>query len=315
MRFSYVAGLALTGLMAFAFGGQAEAASLPPPPPKAAVTAGNPLGSRPGEDEVSSTVSATITACYDKHVNYSPENWAWLLPQYPSEAEQQQAFDAALGHARREIPRCLDDEALAVTGAADKSALKVMRGNFDAIVGNNYGAARQAVEANPANYLMKSMDGLRADDLRSDVNDLKNARTVAETCGTFDFTQPELSPSLTAYLASLNERRVMISQCAEKYRDDDRLTDRTFALESANKWVKATRRFTCSVNRRPNCLPDGPYEEVARIATDANVALVNRQDALLSNERSTVAQLLIERLNQWIMTLNARVGAHNTAAR
>lgn len=93
--------------------------------------------------------------------------------------------------------------------------------------------------------------------------------------------------------------------------DDDRPINKTFGIESANKWVHATRRFTYAASgNKPNCIPNEPFNTIASIATDANVMIVKRQDKLFWEQRGRVGDL-IDQGNAWIEEVNRKIGQYN----
>lgn len=269
-----------------------------------------PLPPRPGEKTVSEKVSAIMADCNKNYNSYSPEDWAGMVTQIPTEARQEEELQRQIKDGQHMLGICLDNEIRDARGAADKAALVAARAKSDADVIRTYGLARQAMEANPAKYLSLNWADHQPAKLRQDLTDWKAARTLDQTCGTFDFNQPPIGEAYNNRNHELNLRRIEYGKCIRAYYDDDKLINRTFALSSANKWTKATRRFTCQVSRQPNCIPNAPFNEVARLASDENVAFAERQEKMLRDERGRVGDL-IERGNAWIEQLNNRVGAAN----
>lgn len=271
-----------------------------------------PRPPRPGEQTLSPGYIEERADCRKSYATYTAESWAGMVHQMPTEAEQeaylrkeiaddQNMFKICMGNARREF-----------TGAADRAdADKVLAGG-PAEVEKAYLTARAEMEANPAKYLTMTWDSHKPAKLKADLAILRNGKSLAEACGTFDLSQPPVGPAYNDYIRQQNARRIAWGECIRKYYDDLTTVGKTFGLESANEWVKATRRFTCARNPKPNCIADGPYNAVAEIATDANVAYAKKRDQFFSDERGKVRDL-IDRGNAWIEEVNRRIAAYNAS--
>lgn len=267
----------------------------------------------PGAVEVSSRLKSEIARCRENDLDYKPSDWASMLTQIPSQAEQDKAFVRDRDEKAKWFKLCLSNIARSSTGAADKAEADRAVAAADAEVTAMFEAARRDVEANPAQFLTMTWDAHRPAQLRADLAALRAVTTLEQACGTIDFSQPALTGSEdnNRYIASLNERRKQHGTCIRAYYDDSRPINKTFGLESANKWVHATRRFTCGANAsRANCIADEPFNTIASIATDANVALAKKQDKLFWDQRARVGGL-IEAGNAWIDEVNRRIGQFN----
>lgn len=266
----------------------------------------------PGAVEVSPRLRAEIDRCRKNDLDYDAEDWASMLTQIPSQAEQDKAFIRDRDEKAKWFKLCLSNVARAAYGAADKAEAEKAVAAADNEVAVMFNAARREVESNPAQYLSMKWDSHQPAKLRSDIAALRAVKTLEQTCGAIDFSQPTITggEDNNRYIQSLNERRKQHGVCIKAYYDDDRPINKTFGVESANKWVNATRRFACGESKRPNCIPNEPFNTIASIATDANVSLVKKQDKLFWEQRARVGGL-IEQGNVWIDEVNRRVGQYN----
>lgn len=267
----------------------------------------------PGVVEVSQRLREEIAECRENDLDYTAEDWAGMLTQIPSQADQDKAFIRQREDRAKWFKLCMSNIAEDATGAADKAEAGKAVAAADGEVAAMFDAARREVEANPAKYLAMTWDSHQPAKLRADLAALKAVKTLEQACGTIDFSQPYISGTEDndRYIDSLNQRRMQHGSCIKAYYDDDRPINKTFGIESANKWVHATRRFTCAATaNRPNCIPNEPFNTIAGIATDATVQLVKRQDRLFWDQRAQVNDL-IEQGNAWIKELNRRVGQFN----
>jgi rhodanese-related sulfurtransferase len=267
---------------------------------------------RPGEQTLSPEYQAEVARCRKDFGTYTATQWADLMHQIPTQQEQDRAFAKEVAEEGNMLKICFSNIQRNVYGAADKADIARLVAGAEAEIARVYAAARSEAEGNPAKYLALTWDSHKPAALSKTLASVKAARSVSETCGGFDFTQPPIGPEYNSYIASLDARRKQYGACITTYRDKVRSPD-TFSLESANTWIKATRRFTCSASgNRPNCLPDGPFNEVAAIASDQNIALAKRKYQQHSAAYSWINDE-IGRLNNWLETLNLRVAAWNAA--
>lgn len=267
----------------------------------------------PGAVEVSPGLKAEIARCRENDLDYEADDWASMLTQIPSQPEQDKAFIRDRDDKAKWYKLCLSNIADDARGAADKAEANRAVAAADGEVAAMFEAARRDVETNPAKYLTMTWDSHQPAKLRADLAALKAVKTLEQVCGAIDFSQPAITGSddNNRYITSLNQRRQQHGTCIKSYYDDDRPINKTFGIESANKWVHATRRFTCAANgNKPNCIPSEPFNTIASIATDANVALVKRQDKLFWDQRGRVGDL-IDQGNAWIEEVNRRIGQYN----
>jgi rhodanese-related sulfurtransferase len=277
--------------------------------------AGYPLAPkppRPGEATVSGSLTAELDRCRKNDLDYEAKNWAGMLTQIPTEAEQEAEFQKDRAEKVKWYKLCLQNIADRARGAADQKAAAQAVAAADKEIADMFARARAEVEANPAKYLAMTWDSHQPAKLRADLAAMRNVHTLAQKCGTFDLTQPTISPGNNDYVHQLNVRRIAYGECLQAYRKDDSALGHTFGLSSANKWVKATRRFTCKVRNAPNCIPNQPFDEIASIATDDNVRLVEQREKLYFDESHKINDL-IDGINAWIDTLNRRVDAYNAS--
>lgn len=267
----------------------------------------------PGAVEVSPRLKSEIARCRENDLDYEADDWASMLTQIPSQAEQDKAFVRDRDEKAKWYKLCLSNIARDASGAADKAEAGRVVAAADAEIAAMFDAARREVEANPVKYLSMTWDGHQPTKLRADLAALKAVKTLEQACGAIDFSQPTITGSddNNRYINTLNQRRQQHGTCIKSYYDDNRPINKTFGIESANKWVHATRRFTCAASvNKPNCIPNEPFNTIASIATDANVALVKRQDKLFWDQRGRVRGL-IEQGNSWLAEVNRRIGQHN----
>jgi rhodanese-related sulfurtransferase len=277
--------------------------------------AGYPLAPKPpqpGEATVSGGLTAELERCRKDDLDYEAKDWAGMLTQIPTEAEQEAEFQKDRAEKLKWYKLCLQNIADRARGAADQKAAAQAVAAADKEVTDMFARARAEVEANPAKYLAMTWDSHQPAKLRADLAAMRKVRTLAQACGTFDLTQPYISPENNGYVRQLSNRRKEYGACLTAYRDDDSAIGHTFGLSSANKWVKATRRFTCRVRAAPNCIPNQAFDEIASIATDENVRFVEAQEKRYFDEKHKVNGL-IDSLNEWIDTLNRRVDAYNAS--
>ncbi|HYE47699.1 MAG TPA: rhodanese-like domain-containing protein [Caulobacter sp.] len=271
-----------------------------------------PRPPRPGEQTLSPAYQAEVARCREDYADFSATDWADLLHQIPTQQEQDKAFAREIADDANMLKICFSNIQREVSGAADKADIARLVAGSEAEVARVYAAARAEAEGNPAKYLALKWDSHKPAALRKTLASIQAARSVSETCGSFDFTQPPIGPEYNNHVRSLDARRKQYGACIENYRDNVR-SPNTFDLESANTWIKATRRFTCAASgNRPNCIPDGPFNEVAAIASDQNVALAKRKAQQHSDAYSWINDE-IRRLNSWVETLNMRIDAWNAA--
>lgn len=266
----------------------------------------------PGEQTLSPAYQAEVARCRKDYATYTASDWADLLHQIPTQQKQDEAFKREVADDANMLKICFSNIQRSVYGAADKADIARLVAGAEAEVAGVYAAARAEAEGNPAKYLALKWESHRPAALRKALASIQAARSASETCGSFDFTQPPIGPEYNSHISSLNARRKQYGACLIDYRDNAPSPD-TFSLESANTWIKATRRFTCSASgNRPNCIPDGPFNEVAAIASDQNVALAKRKYQQRSEAYTWVNEEL-RRLNSWIETVNLRIDAWNAA--
>jgi rhodanese-related sulfurtransferase len=278
---------------------------------KAAGYALAPKPPRPGEVAVSQGFTAERDRCRKDDLDYEAKEWAGMLTQIPGEAEQEAEFQKDRAEKLKWYKLCLQNLADRARGAADQKAAAAALAAADKEVTDMFARARAEVEANPAQYLTMTWDSHQPAKLRADLAAMRKVRTLAQACGTFDLTQPYLNGD-NNYVRQLNTRRMEYGTCLEAYRKDDSAIGHTFGLSSANKWVKATRRFTCRASAKPNCIANGPFDEIAALATDENVRFVETQEKRYFDESHKVNDL-IDATNQWIDTLNQRIDAYNAS--
>lgn len=267
----------------------------------------------PGAVSVSPQVQAEIARCRKNDLDYDAQDWASMLHQIPTLAEQDKAFIRDRTERAKWFKLCLGNVARSAYGAADKAEANRAVAAADGEVAAMFDAARREVEANPAKYLSMTWASHKPAKLRADLAALKEIKTLEQACGSIDFSQPALyhTEENNRYRASLNQRRKQHGECISAYHKDDRMIGETFGLKSANIWVKATRRFTCAASaNRPNCIPNEPFNTIAAIASDANVAFAYRQEALGQQQRARINGL-IQQGNAWIVELNRRVNQLN----
>lgn len=273
--------------------------------------AGYAFAPRPGDVTLSDRYRTELARCRKDYGTYTAQEWANMVHQIPTEAEQEKTFRRLIADDARMLNICVgnlkDREA---RGAADRADLQKVLAGTQGEVERAYAAARAEMETNPARYLTMTWDSHQPAKLRSDLAILRNGKSLAQACGTFDFTQPAIGPSQNGRITQLNARRQQYSKCLETYRNDLTTVNKTFGITSANEWVKATARFTCARNRKPNCIADEPYRTIAGIATDANVAYVRQRERFFQDERAKVNDL-IRRGNAWIAEVNRRIGVYN----
>lgn len=280
-----------------------QAPPLTAPPPTASSAASS----------VSPELRAAIARCRKNDLDYDGKDWAGMLTQIPTLAMQEKAFIRDRDEKAKWYKLCLSNVARAAIGADDRAEANRAVAAADGEVAAMFNAARRDVETNPAKYLSMTWDSHKPAQLRADLAALRAVKTLEQACGTFDFVQPALyrGDEQNRYRAGLNERRKQHGQCIMAYSKDTGPIGKTFGLESANKWVQATRRFTCAATaNRPNCIPNEPFNTIAGIATDANVAFANRQEELFSQQSARVSGL-ISQGNAWIDELNRRVDQWN----
>ncbi len=267
---------------------------------------------RPGEQTLSPEYQAEVARCRKDYGTYTATQWADLMRQIPTEQEQDKAFAKEVAEEGNMLKICFSNIQRNVYGAADKADIARLVAGAEAEIARVYAAARSEAEGNPAKYLALTWDSHKPAALNKTLTSVKAARSVSETCGGFDFTQPPIGPEYNSYNASLHARHKQYGACITNYRDNVP-SPYMFSLEIANTWIKATRRFTCSASgNRPNCLPDGPFNAVAAIATDQNVALAKQKYQQHSAADSWIDDE-IGRLNNWRETYNLRVRAWNAA--
>lgn len=267
----------------------------------------------PTRSENLPSVRAGIERCRKNDLDYTAEDWAQMLTQIPSQADQDKAFIRDRDEKAKWYKLCLGNVVRDANGPLGKAEANKALAAADGEVAAMFNAARREVESNPAKYLSMTWSSHQPAKLRADLAALKSVKTLEQACGSFDFTQPAITGSddNNNYIESLSRRRLQYGDCLAAYRAETRWTNKTFGLSSANKWVKATRRFTCaSTANRPNCIPNEPFNTIAGIASDANVDFANRQDKLHSAEWSR-SNDLIRRGNAWIEELNRRIRAFN----
>lgn len=272
-----------------------------------------PPSPSPAASSVSPQLRAEIARCRKNDLNYSGQDWASMLTQIPTLAEQDKAFIRDRNEKAKWYKLCLSNVARAAIGAADIAEANRAVAAADGEVTAMFNAARREVETNPAKYLSMVWDSHKPAQLRADLAALRAVKTLEQACGAIDFSQPALNrgEENNRYRTSLNQRRMQHGQCITAYSKETRHINKTFGLESANKWVQATRRFTCAATaNRLNCIPNEPFNTIAGIATDANIAFAKRQDALFWQQRGRVAGL-INQGNAWIAELNRRVDQFN----
>lgn len=287
-----------------------KAASYPLAGSGASASAG---GTTPARPENLQRVRAGIERCRKEDLDYTAEDWAQMLTQIPSQTDQDKAFIRDRDEKAKWYKLCLSNVARDANGPQGRAEANKALAAADGEIAAMFNAARREVESNPAKYLSMTWDAHRPSALRADLATLKGVKTLEQACGSFDFSQPAITGTNdnNNYVRSLNERRIQYGSCLQSYREDSRPMNKTFGLTSANKWVKATRRFTCaSTANRPNCIPNEPFNTIAGIATDANVDIALRQDKLFWAQRSRIDDL-IRRGNAWIDEVNRRVRAFN----
>lgn len=272
-----------------------------------------PIPPRPGEKTLSQRFVGEIARCRKDYATYTGQEWAGMLSQIPTEEEQEKEYRRLIADDLHMFQICMGNlRRDAVGGAADIAEADRIIAGAPAEVEAAYAAARAEAEGNPAKYLAMTWDSHKPAALRADLAIMRNGKSLEQSCGALDLSQPPVGPGYNDYIHNRNAQRITWGECAAKYRSDLTTVGKTFGLESANKWIKATRRFTCSRNRKPNCIPDAPFNEVAEIATDANVDYVNRRDKFFSDERSKVNDL-VDRANAWIDEVNRRIGEYNAS--
>ena len=270
-----------------------------------------PLPPRPGEQTVSSGVAEAMAGCNKRYNDYGPDEWADMVVQIPTEAGQEEEFQKQIKDDQHMLGICLDNEIRSARGAADKAALAAARAKSDADVARTYQVARQAMEANPAKYLAAG-SSLDVGKLRASLNALRAYKTLDQTCGTADFSDPPIGPEYNASNSARIDRMNAFINCINDYHDKPSLYSERYSIESANDWVKAVRRFTCARGWKTNCIPNEPYNSIARIADDSSLTLTKRVDQL-NGEQFTRYKALGEQLDSWNANYHRRVEAYNAS--
>ena len=93
-----------------------------------------PVPPRPGEKTVSSRVTEEIADCNKSYNTYTAQEWANMVVQIPTEAEQEKEFQKQVKDDQHMLGICLDNEIRDARGAADKAALQAARAKSDADV-------------------------------------------------------------------------------------------------------------------------------------------------------------------------------------
>lgn len=266
---------------------------------------------RPGEATLSPRFVAEVAECRKNYGTFTAQEWAGMVTQIPTVDEQDRTFRSLLTGDVGRLRDCADYLVRSYAGGdADLAYAAKLKAGAEAEVERAYLAARFEMEANPAKYLTMNWPSHQPSALRADLAAMRNGKSLTEQCGTFDFSQPAIGPNQDARVEQRDARRQQYGACLQAYRNDHSTFGKVFGLESANRWLKATRRFTCAQNRQPNCIADGPYNAVAAIATDANVAYVERRETFFRDEYSKMGDLMLA-LNAWIAELNRRIDAYN----
>jgi hypothetical protein len=251
-----------------------------------------------------------IAYCRESDLDYTPDDWAIMIVQTPTEAEQDADVAADSGERAEDFKSCLADVVENAPDAAAKMLAERALKSADREISAMFDAAKAAVEANPSKYL--ASDVYKPEKLKAELATLRSYKTLEQMCGTFDFSIPVISYGSQDYVNERVRQSKSIYKCMAQIYNGDRDWPYvgTFSLTNANTWVKATRRFTCAVRPGPGCINDTLFNSIAAIATDANIAFAEKQEKLPSRERNRIKDLLAKS-DAWMADVNQAIAEFN----
>jgi hypothetical protein len=175
--------------------------------------------------------------------------------------------------------------------------------------------AKAAFEANPAPHTWigrsKASDEYSPQSLRKILDGYKKFKTLAQTCGTFDYSLPYMDNN---YINRRRAERLAYANCVVAYRDRDdpiSLGDITFGIATTE--VLAYAPFVCSKRPGPGCIKDKDWNAVYAVANPENRAFVKRTDELRSKEKYSATSDAIQRTNDWAEQVEQSIQAYNAS--
>lgn len=268
-----------------------------------------PVPPRPGEQTVSSRVAGNVAECYDIYADESATDWATMVRQIPIEAEHSKQYGERLQKAREEVAQCIAADIRGAQGAADRAAYQKAKDGSATKVSAIYSASWREMEANPAKYLAPWDQPA---ELRESLRKLQAFKSLDQTCGDVDLTQPQIGPDYNAANRRRIDRMNSFVNCINAYDEKPSLFSERNDIETANKWARAVRRYTCGAGWKVNCIPSDPYNSIARLADQSALALVKRIESM-ADQSGARYRALRAPLAAWEETYHQRVNAYNAS--
>jgi hypothetical protein len=196
---------------------------------------------------------------------------AKLLGNLDSE-DLEKAKNSLLEEVRLERASCLRRQAENAS-AAQRSSVAQQLARNESVVVQQLQDALATVEADPVRYLSPIVDELE-EDAEKILDDARKVRSVSDVCGTWS---SYLSGSYDSNAAArLNERVTSFRNCVEKMKSADTEAIDSTDLEDIRDGVQRLQRFSCSASSSPKCLPRQDLDKVRKLASQANIRMVER---------------------------------------
>jgi hypothetical protein len=251
---------------------------------------------------------------------FTTEDYALHRKQVKTQAESDR-IQAKYITERADYRRmCIENRARGLndTGkAAMKPRLARLREDSVAYYTGLNARARAAFEANVTAHTFIGNKRYKGDytieKLKKILKGYQGFKTIAQTCGTFDYSMPYIDDSI---VKPRDRRRMEYGACVEAYRkreDGLALGDIEFGIATTE--VVAFAPYVCSRHKVAGCIPDKDWSAFHEVANEKNRAFIDRVDDVRSYERFTRANDEIDKLNKWLEDLNKAIDAHNKAVR
>ena len=248
----------------------------------------------------------------DYFSGFNAEAYAFHLSQGNDIASTDAAFEARLTQEAGTLTDMLENQLYGLS-AGEAEMIRQAVPTVLTELRNALLVGRAEFLSNPAAYTRigrpDASDIYNPQALRAALAEYQSFQTLAQTCGTFDYSMPAMTNS------ALNARRAAAAtyaRCAEAYRDGDGLGIGDTYFDTMAAELRSFAPLRCSVRPGSGCVPDAAGRELSAIVTPENVAFM-KQTKQRSYEERDLADEEVRRTNEWMDGVNAAVAAYNAA--
>ncbi len=199
-----------------------------------------------------------------------------------------EAVNDAAGEAQKERKECLKKIGRTVASNKKRAAEVANKlGRSDADTTAHFATVRAEFNASPGHYLRAYVDELDASSLETMVDQARKVQPLSELCTRPNRYLPSTNADKEDYLDAFRAH----ARCVDAVEAADAPELDAEEIEDAIATVAALRPYTCAARGgTPGCLSSERWNRYARVATERNLAQVQRAEKLLAGRDQEIAR-------------------------